>query len=118
MSIIDSQRPTNAATIVPISTLPRVDKTTGTTIISEGTVTEAPAFSQVNSYSGYVSAYISPVVSTRENLISMSPWIRENTKSDIEYLYTNSGGNTIVKKEYDITVPANISIDVLTALCS
>ena len=116
MSIVDSQKPGNAGTVVPSTTLSPDDRTTGTRIISGGG-TVLSTFTQVNAYDGATNVSIYPITSTKETMIASSSWIRDNTKLDIDYLYANSGAETIIKNEYDITIPPSISTSVLTALC-
>jgi hypothetical protein len=63
-----------------------------------------------------------PVESTigKSTLLTMSPWIRDNTRKDIDYLYANSGAglNHRVVAEYNTTVPLAADTANLTALCS
>lgn len=117
MSIVDSQKPTNAGTVVHSVPSPD-DRTTGTRIISGDGGTVLSTFTQVNAYVGATNVSIYPITSTKETMIASSSWIRDNTKLDIDYLYANSGAETTIKNEYNITLPPSISTDVLTALCS
>lgn len=116
MSIIDSQKPGSAATAVTTITQNSTDKTTGTRIISGGGTTLS-ALTQVNSYVGATSPSISPITTTKENLITASSWIRDNTKLDIDYLSANSGSDTLIRNEYDATLPVATSTAILSALC-
>lgn len=56
----------------------------------------------------------------KSTLLTTSAWIRDNTRKDIDYLYSNSGAglNTRVVAEYNTTVPLATDTTSLTALCS
>jgi hypothetical protein len=117
MSIIDSQKPANAASLSNRVQSSENNKTIGSRIISDP-ATNLVAFTQVisNNITGS-SPTPYKTSSTKEMMIASSPWIRDNTKLDIDYLYTNSGTADIIRTEYSATIPSDTTASVLSALC-
>lgn len=110
IAIIDSTRTgIDAASIANTST-PSLTPTS----VSSGTYL---------SYTSGTTTIPTRYVKSKTELLNIDPWIRDNTRADIDYLYTKSGSlvagdaHTRVIHEITATLPPSTDATALDALC-
>ena len=110
IAIIDSTRTgTDAASIANTST-PSLTPTS----VSSGTYL---------SYTSGTTTIPTRYVKSKTELLNIDPWIRDNTRADIDYLYTKSrslvagDAHTRVIHEITATIPPNTDPTILDAMC-
>jgi hypothetical protein len=116
ISVIDSVIPLKAATLSPIGGTTIL--WTSPTILTAGSQLSVYPTTPTNSASSLTS-YVSPVspTTTKTTLLDGSAWIRDNTRADIDYLYTNSGVTPRILAEYNATISPTTPPAILDALC-
>ena len=86
--------------------------------------TSTPSLTPTSVSSGTYLSYISGTttiptryVKSKTELLNIDPWIRDNTRADIDYLYIHSGSAQRIVDEYNATVPRSIDTLISDALC-